>query len=338
MRFDIFGKILPRKRDSAKKKSIKVTTWIVIGAILFMIFVAFITFSLAIKGDDEVLVPNVLVCDGGENCDILTAMERLKTKRLYAIVNIKPSSEYKKYTVIDQYPEPGAVVKPGRHIELSVSNGAILNSLGNYIGRTLNEVKLELEEIYAAGFTASIIINDINYIYSSKPEGIIIEQSPKPDSKIIEGEIVYLDFIISKGQQPVQYHIGNYLGRNYLDVINQLNTLGYPFSFKTRPAQDNEKYAVIVGQEPEPDSYVPEKTVVKLMMTEPVNIEQGKIFSIYLAEIPVYPVLMNLELMENLNGTLRPIVTLKHPGGVIGIPYIINENAQVALYVDGEQY
>ena len=82
----------------------------------------------------------------------------------------------------------------------------------------------------------------------------------------------------------------------------------------------------------------PENTVIELMMTEPANIEQGKIFSIYLAELPVYPVLMNLELRESINGILRTIISLKHPGGVIGIPYIIDENAQVVLFVDGEQY
>ena len=73
-------------------------------------------------------------------------------------------------------------------------------------------------------------------------------------------------------------------------------------------------------------------------MTEPVNVPEGKIFSVFLAEIPKYPVLMNLQLMENFNGTLTPIVSLKHPGGLIGIPYIIDENAQVELYVDGEHY
>ncbi len=338
MRYDVFGKILPRKKDSAKKKSIKITTWIAFGAILFMILITFITLSLALKGDDEVLVPNVLVCDGGENCDILTAMERLKAKRLYAIVNIKPSNEYEKYTVISQYPEAGAVVKPGRHIELIVSNGAIVSSVGDYIGRTLDDVKLELEEIFSSGFTTSIVINDINYIYSKQPAGIIIAQNPEPVERIIEGDVVFLDIVISKGEEPVQYQIGSYLGRNYLEVINELNTSDYPFSFKTRLAQGNEKYGVIVSQVQEPGSYVPENTVVALMMTEPYNIEQGKIFSIYLAELPVYPVLMNIELKESINGTLQTIISLKHPGGVIGIPYIIDENAQVVLFVDGEQY
>ena len=136
----------------------------------------------------------------------------------------------------------------------------------------------------------------------------------------------------------VQYYIGSYLGRNYLEVIDELNAFDYPFSFKTRQAQGSEKYGVIVSQVQEPGNYVPENTVVELMMTEPANLEQGKIFSIYLAELPVYPVLMNLELRESINGTLRTIISLKHPGGVIGIPYIIDENAQVVLFVDGEQY
>ena len=105
-----------------------------------------------------------------------------------------------------------------------------------------------------------------------------------------------------------------------------------------RPAQTGEKPGIVVTQKQEPDSYVPEYTVIELMMTEPVNIGEGRIFSIYMAEIPKYPVLMNLELIENLKGTLQPLVSLKHPGGVIGIPYIIDENAQVQLYVDGVLY
>lgn len=338
MHYDIFGKILPRKKDSQKKKSIKITTLIALGAIIFMILISIITFFLAIKGDDEVLVPNVVLGEGGDNCDILSAMDKLKTKRLYAIVNVKYSNEYKKYTVISQYPEAGAVVKPGRHIELTVSNGAIVNSIGNYIGMTLDELKLQLKEIFAAGFTESIVINDLSYIYSKKPEGIIIEQSPEPDSKIIEGDIVYLDLILSKGPEPVRYHVGNYTGRNYLEVIEELNSFSLPFTFKTRPAQPGEKNGVVVSQEQEPGSYIPELTVIELMMTEPANIGEGKIFSVYLAEIPKFPVLMNLKLMENFNGTLKQVVSLKHPGGVIGIPYIIDENAQVELYIDGELY
>jgi hypothetical protein len=69
-------------------------------------------------------------------------------------------------------------------------------------------------------------------------------------------------------------------------------------------------------------------------MTEPVDVPEGKVFGIFERSLPDYPIIVDLTLEAvTPEGEREEIVTIKHPGGMIGIPYTVEEGTMLVLSV-----
>ena len=74
----------------------------------------------------------------------------LQEKSLAPRVEGRISSDDAKWTVIEQEPAAGTLVKAGRPVLLVVSRGPIVDHVGDYVGRDLDEVRLELQTVFAS--------------------------------------------------------------------------------------------------------------------------------------------------------------------------------------------
>jgi len=148
----------------------------------------YITLKLIIKGEDVVIVPNLIGKDVVHVLELLTNLE-LNAKMREA----EYSSEYPKDHVIFQNPEPGSEIKKGRGIELIFSKGPREIIIPNLKDLTVQQARIILEEnglcLGRLSFSTHKQIN----------KNEVISQAVSPGSIIPQGECI--DLLISTGNK-----------------------------------------------------------------------------------------------------------------------------------------
>jgi beta-lactam-binding protein with PASTA domain len=335
---DRFRNLFPHYRDTPEKRFFKITILLIISVVIVMIFAAVITFSFVLKGSDEVLVPNVVDTGSGEN-DLINAVQKLQEKGLNARIQLKHSSIHGKGIIIEQRPRGGAVVKSGRTVFLTVSEGPVVENVGNYIGKTLSDIKIELQELFSSDAQPLIQIREpVMYVFNALPAETVLEQNPPPGSEVRENEVTYLDLVVSKGPRGEILEVPDLIGKNFQEAMAELVHEEIIFRFISRSAERNEQAGVIVSHDPGAGEELPEGSSLQLTMTEPELTDEELKFGVFQAALPKYPILMRIELAEKTEEETKLLISMKHPGGVISIPYIIQKDSNLILTINGEEW
>ena len=150
-----------------------------------------VAFFVVARGEEETLVPDVIAAD------LLDAMVRLQEKALAPRVEGRFSSDHAKWQVIEQDPQAGTLVKAGRPVLLVVSRGPIVDRVGHYVGRGLEEVRLELQTAFASYRALITIREPVARVTDPAPAGTILAQNPPADTPVV-GEM-QLELVVSKG-------------------------------------------------------------------------------------------------------------------------------------------
>ena len=168
------------------------------GGILFALSIsAFLVgsglaaFFLVVRGEEETLVPDVT----GE--ELLDALVLVQEKALAPRVEGRINSDYPKWQVIEQDPEAGTLVKAGRPLLLVVSRGPVIQEVGGYVGRDLEEVRLELQTLFASHRALITIREPVARVTDPAPAGTILAQNPPPETPV-DGDL-QLELVVSKG-------------------------------------------------------------------------------------------------------------------------------------------
>ena len=164
-----------------------------------------IAFFVAVRGEEETLIPNVVAED------LLAAISMLQEKSLAPRVEGRVSSDHDKWTVIEQEPEAGTLVKAGRPVLLVVSRGPIIDRVGDYVGRDLDEVRLELQTVFASYRELIKIKEPVARVSDAAAAGTILAQNPAPETPI-DG-VVVLELVVSKGPMGDLIELQNYVNR-----------------------------------------------------------------------------------------------------------------------------
>ena len=282
------------------------------------------------------MIPDV-VGKPGEELDLITAMRSLQEKGLNAKIQLKHSSMFKKGTVMDQRPRAGSISKTGRQVLLTISQGPVVSSVGDYVGKKIEYVKLELQELFSGDLEPVIKIKEpLMYVFDEALPETIIAQNPEPGTEIRESEVSLLELVLSKGPQVAQKKAPSLLFRPYETVIEELLKDEIPFTFVVRAVEDEEDPGIVLDQKPAPGDDVEVGTVMEITITEPDNIEEGMVFGLFEAELVKYPILVDVRLEVKLKDEVRTILEMRHPGGKLGIPYVIPEEAEVKLYINNQ--
>jgi beta-lactam-binding protein with PASTA domain len=118
---------------------------LIIGTLVFAGLVALAVFFIAVRGSEQTMIPDV------QGKELTEALMELQVKELYPRIQLRYSqSAIDKGTVLEQDPLPGTIVKAGRRIRLVVSQGVIVDTLSDYIGRNVDDVRMEIQTIAAA--------------------------------------------------------------------------------------------------------------------------------------------------------------------------------------------
>ena len=321
-------KILPNPADSQELRSIKVAVFLFVGIIAVMVVISVVTFSVAVKGGEQTLVPNV------KGKDLISALQDLQAKQLYPTIQVQFSTGVEKNTVMDQSPSPGTLVKAGKEVRLKVSKGPVLDTVENYVGQSLDEVRAYLQTLFSTNSPNLLIKEPVLYQASATvPPGKIIAQSPKPGTKITG--LTYLELVVSRGESTALMETADYVGMSFQEALSALAKDNVPFVFSVQKAKPGTAPGSVIAQTPQAKSPLSFGQIVQLVMTAPASASVGRdmVFGIFKYSLPDYPIQVDVRLdMVSNTGTV-PLLAMKHPGGPLAVPYIVPEDSELVLSV-----
>lgn len=294
-----------------------------LGLLVFVGIIAAAIFFIAVRGEEQTMVPDVR---GKELSD---AMLELQVKELYPRIQLRYSqSSLDKGFILEQEPRAGTIVKAGRRIRLVVSRGVMINRVENYMGRNVDEVRMDIQTLLASGGTGGIssalplitLREPFMYEYSSEPPGTVLQQRPEAGTEI-SGPIT-LELVVSRGMENAMLAVPQLAGLSISDALEQIGRSGVDFVFSVRPPREREKGETVVFQDPQGNAQAPADTLVRITVTSPTEMESGEVFNLFQYTMPKnpYPLSVRLDALL-LSGERRRLITVEYPGGDFTVPY-----------------
>jgi len=326
---ELVRKIVPQENDSPELRSLKLYVLLFVGIIGLMLVIGGVTFGIAVRGQPETLVPNL------QGKDVLDALSDLQSKELYPDVQAQYSSDIEKGIVLSQRPAPGTLVKAGKRVTLRVSRGPVIDKVENYVGMNLDDVKVHLQTLFASHTPNLIIKTPIIYQYrAGVPAGRVLAQSPAPNTKITS--LTYLELVVSQEQGAVStVTVGDYVGKSFQEAVQELERDNIPFAFSVKASAKGSDPGSVVSQVPAKGSQAEYGQVVQLVMSAPTSTSVGKdnVFGLYQYTIPPEAIAVNIRLVIVSDSEPKEILTMKHPGGPLAVPYIVPDGSDLVLYI-----
>lgn len=328
--WDRLRNIVPSRYDDPDVRLFKILIYALIGAVFLMIIAGLTTFLFSLQGNEETMVPDV------QSEDILDAMLALQERGLIPEVEVRFSADPGLAgRVIGQTPPPGTLVRAGKSISLVVSQGARIDSIGTYVGRSITEVRAELRALFATG-DQTILLAEPQYVFSEDEAGTIIAQDPVPGTEITR--ITEVDLVVSRGPDVARIALPSFLGLPFETALERLSQNSIPFRFSIREAADDERSGLVVEQDPPPGEEVAIGSFVDLTMTRPAVVPQDEVFGLIERSLPSYPIEVELTLEAQApTGEREVIFSMLHPGEALAVPYQVAENSSLVLYRSGQE-
>ena len=326
---DLVRRVLPHEEDSPELRSLKLYVFLFVGIIGLMLVIGGITFAIAVRGQPETLVPNL------QGKDVLDALVDLQNKELYADVQIQYSSDLEKGIIMSQKPAPGTLVKAGKRVILRVSRGPIIDKVENYVGMSLEDVKVHLQTMFASHTPNIVIKTPVIYQFKAGvPSGRVLAQSPAPDTKITG--ITNLELVVSQEQGATStVTVGDYVGKSFQEAIQDLTRDNIPFSFAVKASSKGSDPGSVIAQNPAQGTQAEYGQVIQLTMTAPAASSVGKdnVFGLFKFALPPQAIAVTIRLMIVSDSEPKEIFSMKHPGGPLSVPYIVPEGSDLVLSV-----
>lgn len=318
----------PKPDEHPEHRYFKITVLALIGVVALTFIAGLATFLLSLRGAEETMVPDV------ERVELVDALVSLQERNLYPQIQLRYFSDPTlKGKVVQQEPAPGTSVRAGKRISLVVSQGAVVDTVGEYVGRNLDDVRSELRTLFSS-FDAVLTIDDVSYVFDDAEPGTILEQDPPPGTELTGPR--ELDFVVSRGPDVRRQELPAYVGLNWREAVPVLARSDTPFTFTVtedpQALRQNEP-GIIVDQTPEPGTEIAGSTNVQLTITPGEASEEDNVFGVFDRTLPSYAVAVDLSLVAvRPDGDEVTLLSMVHPGGRIGVPYDEPVGTTLVLY------
>ncbi|MCU0331710.1 MAG: PASTA domain-containing protein [Candidatus Kapabacteria bacterium] len=191
---------------------------------------------------DQAILPAVTSASGEVRVPTFTGMSRHRAEALAQSHGLVIHSVREQYSdtavkgrVLSQLPYPGAIVKEGRHIYLTVSRGIESVFVPSLVGMTQREARLSLMKV-------GLSLGDVSYEYSdSVAHGRIVAQGIVAGQNVAYGTVV--DVVLSQGPQGLPIPLVEGLPAS--EAKSQLEALGYAISIRYTPSGLYESNTVV---------------------------------------------------------------------------------------------
>jgi beta-lactam-binding protein with PASTA domain len=306
----------------------------------FKLFIFSITFLLVMMGIAAVFifyyyvqVPEQTMVPDVRGKELTEALLDLQVKELYPRIYLRYSQvSGDKGQILEQDPKPGTIAKAGRRIRLVVSQGVAINKVENFIGRSIDEVRMDIQTIYAPSGSLPLLTlkEPLMYDYSSEMPGTVLAQKPEPGVDI-SGPLI-LELVVSRGRENAIVAVPQLTGLDVPKALELIGGTGINFQFNLREKNGNEKGGTVVYQMPAANAAIPLNTAVELIAAIPDDLAEGEVFDLFSYTIPMnpYPLTVRLEALLPLGERIR-LITVNYPGGDFTVPYRLTEGTVLVL-------
>jgi beta-lactam-binding protein with PASTA domain len=255
--------------------------------------------------------------------ELTVALLELQVKELYPRLQLRYSqTSADRGLILEQEPRPGTIVKAGRRIRLVVSQGVVINKVDNFIGRNIDEVKMDIQTVYTSSGSIPLlsIREPLMYEFSSETPGTILAQKPESGTDI-SGPVT-LEFVVSRGRENATVSVPNLVGLTIPRALELVSDSGINFVFTERDRRENERGEVVISQIPPAETTAPINTIVEILVTTPERITENEIFDIFRYSIPPnpYPLEVRLEALLPSAERIR-LFSVNYSGGNFTVPY-----------------
>ena len=307
---------------------------VALGMVVFVAAAALLVFFIALRGAEQDMVPDL------RNKDLLEALQELQVKELYPRIQTRYSeSTGDRGLILEQDPMPGTIVKAGRRIKLVVSRGMVVNAIEDYRGRNIEEVRMDLQALFASASMSLLTIKEpFMYEHSSEDAGTILQQKPEPGEPV-SGPVT-LEFVVSRGPAHIMTAVPNLWGLGPAEALDRLGKAGLGFGFSLREARESENYGTVVFQDPAKDTMIESGRSVNMLVTSPAGpLENGDVFTLFSYTMPenAYPLPVRLEVLPPGASGRELLVATDFGGGTFSFPCRIAPGAVLILSMRGRE-
>ena len=324
---------MSQQADGAVERRYFRQSLLIVGAALVIMLLFFLgAFFLAVKGSEKTVVPNVM------ELDIFDALTRLQERELYPRVNVKfTGNPADKGLIIGQSPESGLYVKAGRRITLTVSRGAVIDRVEDYVGKSVDELRKRLVSLFSTFEPLIVVREPIIFVYNEAAPGTILAQTPEAGTPL--SDPIELVLIASRGKTDKPVQIPDWSGWNTVDVLESLSERPFPFQFVPSAEQPAGSINLVTSQNPPGGTALQPGSPVVLNYRPPAVVPKGSKYGLLKIALPDYPVPVLLEALVrkadyNQDETL---LSMAYLGGDIAFPYIIPEDAEIIIAANGTE-
>ena len=317
--------------DPIQRRYFRQSLLVIGGAFVVMLFFFLAAFFLAVRGAERTVVPRVV---GDE---ITEALANLQARELYPRVQVKYTGiPADKGQVIAQDPEPGLYVKAGRRVTITVSKGAILDNVEEYVGMNVEDVRSRLATLFSTYEPLLVIQEPVTYVYNDAESGTVLGQYPDAGTPLSHPENLIL--IVSRGKMDRPIVLPDWEDWSAENAMRSLARLPLPFVFEEDGRSPEGTYPRVRSQNPAPESQVGPNRRVVLRYTPPKSWPEEYRYGLFDRTLPEYPVPVLLEAIIREPGAAeRTLFSMPHSGGRVSFPYIVPVGSGIILTINGQE-
>jgi serine/threonine-protein kinase len=159
-----------------------------------------------------------------------------------------------KGSVITENPSAGAKIGKGSTVVLTISQGVPKSTVPDVRGQQLNAA---VRILGAAGLQAQI-----SYVYSDKPENVVVGEAPSPKSVVVKDSTVRIN--VSKGLRPVQ--VPDVTGQPFANAVSALK--GQGFTVTRVDIQSTQPKGTVISTDPAAGAEVPNGSKITVQVSK----------------------------------------------------------------------
>ena len=287
-----------------------------VGLLILVGIIAVSVFFVAVRGAEQTLVPEV------RDKELTEALLELQAKELYPRIQVRYSqSSRDRGRILEQDPKAGTIVKAGRQIRLVVSQGVMINRVENFIGRNIDDVRMDLQTFIASSGSPLFLLKEpLMYDFSNEAPGTILQQKPEPGTDIFGP--MSLEFVVSRGPENTLMTVPQLAGLPIASVLEQIGRMGLVFEFYVRELRAGERGEMVVYQDPPAGASVTSNILINLVVNAPEQLLENEVFKLFSYTMPQnpYPLPVHLEALLP-TGERKRLIGVDYPGGKFTAPY-----------------
>lgn len=318
--------------SALEQEFFKKALWVIGFSIIFFFLLFALGFFLVVKPSEKTEVPNLI------NMDYIDAKLELQNKGLEDTIQVRFTEDpLLKGKVINQSPRAGSSTRVGNNVTLTVSRGAVVDRVGNYVGQNIEEVRMNIQAMFTI-YEPLLEITDVVYEESDQPAGTILAQTPEADYEI--SGYTELSLVVSRGTADGTSEVDTYIGKDYLETLNVLVTRNIPFIYYIDENADKQRSSRVVNQTPAPGEFVPNGSTTTLTISRPSYVDEESTFGLFSFQLPKYAVWVDVRVERKIAGESdsEVLFQMKHPGGQFSMPYLEKKGTILTFYVYDEEF